>query len=369
MGTITFVGLDVHKATIAVSVAKGGRDGEVRHLGSLENRPEVVRQLVKRLRRKGQELHLCYEAGPCGYGLHRQLTELGCDCMVVAPALIPRRPGDRVKTDRRDATALATLHRAGELTPVWVPDATHEAMRDLVRARATAAQALTKARQQLQAFLLRHGRVPAGRHWTRAHRRWLADLRFDHPAQQIVLQDYIGAVEDGETRVRRLMHQIEELVPAWSMAAVVDALQAMRGISLLAAVTLVAEVGDFARFANPRQLMAYLGLVPSESSSGGRTRRGGITKAGNHHARRVLIEGAWTYRFAARVSRGLHARNAEQPKEVRAIAWKAQVRLCGRYRRLAAGGKPKVVVTTAVAREMVGFVWAIACRMQPQAAR
>jgi transposase len=369
MGTITFVGLDVHKATIAVSVAEGGRDGEVRQPGSLENRPEVVRQLVKRLRRKGQELHLCYEAGPCGYGLQRQLTELGCDCMVVAPALIPRRPGDRVKTDRRDATALATLHRAGELASVWVPDATHEAMRDLVRARATAAQALTKARQQLQAFLLRHGRVPAGRHWTRAHRRWLADLRFDHSAQQIVLQDYIGAVEDGETRVRRLMRQIEELVPAWSMAAVVDALQAMRGISLLAAVTLVAEVGDFARFANPRQLMAYLGLVPSESSSGGRTRRGGITKAGNHHARRVLIEGAWTYRFAARVSRGLHARNAEQPKEVRAIAWKAQLRRCGRYRRLAAGGKPKVVVTTAVAREMVGFVWAIACRMQPQAAR
>ncbi len=241
----------------------------------------------------------------------RGRAELGCDCMVVAPALIPRRPGDRVKTDRRDATALARLHRAGELTSVWVPDATHEAMRDLVRARATAAQALTKARQQLQAFPLRHGRVPAGRHWTRAHRRWLADLRFDHPAQQIVLQDYIGAVEDGETRVRRLMRQIEELVPAWSMAAVVDALQAMRGISLLAAVTLVAEVGDFARFANPRQLMAYLGLVPSESSSGGRTRRGGITKAGNHHARRVLIEGAWTYRFAARVSRGLHARNAE----------------------------------------------------------
>lgn len=368
MQDITFVGLDVHKATIAVSVAAAGRDGEVRHLGRVENRPEVVRRLVERLRRSGHELRLCYEAGPCGYGLHRQLTELGCHCVVVAPALIPRRPGDRVKTDRRDATALATLHRAGELTPVWVPDATHEAMRDLVRARATAARALTKARQQLQAFLLRHRRVHAGRAWTRAHRRWLADLRFDHPAQQIVLQDYVSAVEDAAARVARLMGQIAELVPAWSMATVVDALQAMRGISLLAAVTLVAEVGDFRRFVNPRQLMAYLGLVPSESSSGGRTRRGGITKAGNHHARRVLIEGAWTYRFAARLSRGLHARNAEQPKEVRAIAWQAQLRLCGRYRRLAAGGKPKVVVTTAVAREMVGFVWAIACRVQPQPA-
>lgn len=368
MQDITFVGLDVHKATIAVSVAAGGRDGEVRHLGRVENRPEVVRRLVERLRRGGQELRVCYEAGPCGYGLHRQLTDLGCHCVVVAPALIPRRPGDRVKTDRRDATALATLHRAGELTPVWVPDAIHEAMRDLVRARAAAARALTKMRQQLQAFLLRHQRVHAGRAWTRAHRRWLADLRFDHPAQQIVLQDYVSAVEDAAARVARLMGQIEELVPTWSMAAVVDALQAMRGISLLAAVTLVAEVGDFTRFANSRQLMAYVGLVPSESSSGGRTRRGGITKAGNHHARRVLIEGAWTYRFAARVSRGLHARNAEQPKEVRAIAWKAQLRLCGRYRRLSAGGKPKVVVTTAVAREMVGFVWAIACRVQPQPA-
>jgi transposase len=253
------------------------------------------------------------------YGLHRQLTDLGCHCIVVAPALIPRRPGDRVKTDRRDATALATLHRAGELTPVWVPDATHEAMRDLVRARATAARALTKARQQLQAFLLRHRRVHAGRAWTRAHRRWLADLRFDHPAQQIVLQDYVSAGEDAAARVARLMGQIAELVPAWSMATVVDPLQAMRGISLLAAVTSVAEVGDFRRFVNPRQLMAYVGLVPSESSSGGRTRRGGSTKAGNHHARRVLIEDAWTYRFAARLSRGLHARNAEQPKEVRAI--------------------------------------------------
>jgi transposase len=183
-----------------------------------------------------------------------------------------------------------------------------------------------------------------------------------------VLQDYISAVEDAAARVARLMGQIEELVPAWSMATVVDALQAMRGLSLLAAVTLVAEVGDFTRFANPRQLMAYLGLVPSETSSGARTRRGGITKAGNQHARRVLIEGAWTYRFAARLSRGLHARNADQPEEMRAIAWKAQLRLCGRYRRLAAAGKPKVVVTTAIAREMVGFVWAIACRVQPQPA-
>ena len=231
MQDITFVGLDVHKATIAVSAAAAGRDGEVRHLGRVENRPEVVRRLVERLRRSGHELRLCYEAGPCGYGLHRQLTDLGCHCIVVAPALIPRRPGDRVKTDRRDATALATLHRAGELTPVWVPDATHEAMRDLVRARATAARALTKARQQLQAFLLRHRRVHAGRAWTRAHRRWLADLRFDHPAQQIVLQDYVSAGEDAAARVARLMGQIAELVPAWSMATVVDPLQAMRGIS------------------------------------------------------------------------------------------------------------------------------------------
>jgi len=366
MDNITYVGLDVHKATISVAVAESGRNGEVRQVGVIENRVEVVLKLAKRLNEGGRRLSFCYEAGPCGYGLHRLLSRCGHDCVVVAPSLIPTKAGDRVKTDRRDARMLAKLHRAGELTPIWVPDAAHEAMRDLVRARATAGRVLSKARQHLQSFLLRHEWIYRGtRAWTLAYRRWLTTVRLDHPAQQIVLQDYIHAVQDAEARLARLTGQIEELLPNWTMAPVVKALQAMRGVAQIVAVTVVAEVGDFRRFTNARQLMAYLGLVPSEHSSGGSTRRGGITKAGNVLARRVLIEGAWTYRMSARISRKLHDRNEELPTVIRDIAWKAQVRLCGRYRRLAAAGKAKVIVTTAIAREMVGFIWAIAQIAQP----
>jgi transposase len=367
MRSIAFVGMDVHKATIAVAVAEGGRDGDVRQLGVFPNRAEVIARLVRRLADKGQELRFCYEAGPCGYGLQRQIQQLGHPCEVVAPSLIPVRSGDRVKTDRRDALSLAKLHRAGELTPVWVPDAAHEAMRDLIRARATAVRVLGKARQHLQGFLLRHGRIHAGRRaWTVAYRRWLTTLRFEHPAQQIVLQDYLHAVQSAERRVVQLVEQIRDLLPSWSLAPVVEALQAMRGVALIVAVTVAAEVGDFSRFANPRQLMAYLGLVPSERSSGSTVRRGGITKAGNALARRVLIEGAWTYRMPARVSRKLHDRLEPLPDNVRDIAWKAQTRLCGRYRHLVAAGKARVVVTTAIAREMVGFIWAIARQVEPQ---
>ena len=361
MNNTIFVGLDVHKATISVAVAEGVAAARCANWALFRTAPIRSRKLVERLAKGGRRLAFCYEAGPCGYGLYRQLTGLGHDCMVVAPSLIPMKAGDRVKTDRRDAVMLAKLHRAGELTAVWVPDAAHEAMRDLIRARATAVRVLGKARQHLQGFLLRHGRVYAGKKgWTLAYRRWLTTVRFDHPAQQIVLQDYIHAVTDAEARVERLTRQIEDLAPDWSMAPVVEALQAMRGVALIVAVTMVAEVGDFSRFDNPRQLMAYLGLVPSEHSSGATVRRGGITKAGNALARRVLIEGAWTYRMQARVSRKLHDRLEDLPQVVRDIAWKAQVRLCARYRRLAAAGKPKVVVTTAIAREMVGFLWAIA---------
>lgn len=369
MEPTTFVGLDVHKRTTSVAIAEPQRGGEVRFFGEIPSTPEALQRLVQRLQRNGRRLGFCYEAGPCGYGVYRQLRGLGQDCLVVAPSLIPSRPGDRVKTNRRDATTLAKLHRAGELTAVWVPDAAHEAMRDLVRARATARRVLGKARQHLQGFLLRHGRIYGGaRGWTRAYRRWLTTVRFDHPGQQIVLQDYIHAVEDAEARLARLGRQIEELLPTWSMAPVVEAVQAMRGVGLIVAVTVVAEVGDFSRFANPRQLMAYLGLVPSEHSSGMSIRRGGITKAGNTHARRVLIEGAWTYRMQARVSRKLHDRIERLPQAVRDVAWRAQLRLCNRYRRLSAAGKPKVVVTTAIAREMVGFIWAIARMVQPQPA-
>jgi transposase len=328
------VGLDTHKAKIAVAVAEPGRSGEVRFHGEIANQPDTVRRLIERLAEKHGQLRVCYEAGPCGYGLQRQIAALGHDCTVVAPSLVPVRAGNRVKTNRRDAVTLARLHRAGELTAVWVPDPVHEAMRDLVR----------------------------------AHRRWLAGLSFAHPAQQIVLQEQIDTIEEAERRRDRLSQQIRELVPDWSMAPVVTALQAMRGVAFLSAVVLVAEVGDFRRFANPRQLMAWLGLVPSEHSSGAKVERGGITKAGNGRARRVLVEGAWSYRFPARVTSLIQARLDQAPEEVRAIAWKAQVRLCARFRRLVAAGKNVNVVTTAVAREMAAFAWAIACQVQPREA-
>src|SRR5476651_1460073 len=257
MNHTTYIGLDVHKATVAASVADDARRGEVRDLGIFANRADVIAKLVQRLSSGGRRLSFVYEAGPCGYGLHRQLVGLGHECQVVAPSLIPIRAGDRVKTDRRDAAMLARLHRAGELTSVWVPDPAHEAMRDLVRLRAGAIRDVTRSRQQLQGFLLRHGRVYAGKKgWTLAYRRWLTTVRFDHPAQQIVLQDYIYAVEDAEKRIVRLVQQIEQLLEAWSMAPVVKAIQAMRGVAFINAVTIVAEIGDFARFDNPRQLMA-----------------------------------------------------------------------------------------------------------------
>ena len=366
--TITFVGLDVHKKSISVAVAEGGVRGTARFVGEISNTPSALSKLAEKLARKGRLLRFCYEAGPCGYGVWRQLTGLGQDCVVVAPSLIPRKPGERVKTDRRDCLSLAALDRAGALTSVWVPDADHEAMRDLVRARAAAVRALRRARQQLTGFLLRHGHVRHGKNWTLAHRRWLSEIRFDHPAGQIVLQDYIHVVEDAETRRDRLTGQIEELLRDWSMAPVIEALQAMRGIALVVAVTLVAEAGDLTRFDNPRQLMAYLGLVPSEHSSGQSVRRGGITKAGNGEARRVMVEAAWTYRMKARISRARLGRMEGLAKPVRDIAWKAQVRLCARYRRLSAAGKPANVGTAAIAREMLGFAWAIAQHVKPRSA-
>ena len=363
------VGLDTHKAKIAVAVAEPGRLGEVRFQGEIANQPDAVRRLIERLGGKHGKLSICYEAGPCGYGLQRQITALGYDCTVVAPSLVPVRAGNRVKTNRRDAVTLARLHRAGELTAIWIPDPTHEAMRDLIRARTAAMETVRRARQQLLGFLLRHDRVFTGRKtWSPAHRRWLVGLSFAHPAQQIVLQEQIDAIAEAERRRDRLGEQIRELVSDWSMAPIVTALQAMRGIAFLSAVVLVAEIGDFRRFANPRQLMAWLGLVPSEHSSGSKVERGGITKAGNSRARRVLVEGAWSYRFPARVTSLIQARLDDVPKEVRAIAWKAQLRLCARFQRLVAAGKNANLVTTAVAREMAAFAWAIARQVQPAGA-
>ncbi|ESW94514.1 transposase IS110 [Mesorhizobium sp. LSJC268A00] len=319
--------------------------------------------LCDRLRRSGKPLAFCYEAGPCGYGVHRQLTGLGHRCDVVAPSLIPRKPGDRVKTNRRDATMLARLHRAGELTPVWVPDADHGAMRDLIRLRSVVRQVVTRARQHLQGFLLRHGRKhERGTAWRKAYRRWLSTLAFDHPAQQIAFQDYVDAVMDAQRRLQQVEEQILSLLPEWNQRPVVDALQAMRGIALINALVLVAEVGDFTRFSSPRQLMAYFGLVPGEQSSGETVWRGGITKT--THARRALVEGAWAYRMRARIGRHKVDRIEALPKVVRDIGWKAQVRLCTRYRQLSARGKNANVVNVAIAREMVGFIWLIACTVQ-----
>src|SRR5215204_1057337 len=361
-----FVGLDTSKLKIAVALAEEGRQGEVRFLGEIDNTPEAVRRLVSKLAGRHGELLFCYEAGPTGYGLHRQVSALGHECAVIAPSLIPKRPGERVKTNRRDALTLARLHRAGELTRIWVPDPGHEAVRELVRAREAAMEDLREKRQHLQSFLLRHGRVFTGRKpWTRAHARWLSELAFEHSAQHVVLREYRQAIEDAEVRLERLTQHVTEVVSSWSMAPVVEAYQALRGVAFLTAVTFVAEIGDVRRFETPRQLMAYLGLVPSERSTGERVWRGSITKAGNTRARRVLIEGAWTYRFPARLSRLLQERQEGLPRIVREIAWKAQVRLCGRYRRLTAAGKRQTVVTTAVAREMAAFLWAIGQQIEP----
>lgn len=361
-----FVAFDVSKMKHAVAIADGGRGGEVRFLGDISSSPGTVERLIRKLAGRYGKLHFCYEAGPTGYGLYRQIRALGHACLVIAPALIPKRPGERVKTNRRDAVTLARLHRAGELTGVWVPDAVHEAVRDLVRAREAAADDLRRKRQQLLSFLLRHGRIySAGGHWTLAHRRWLAKQAFEHAAQQIVFQEAIDAIADAAQRLRRLEQQLALIVPSWSMAPVVEAYQAMRGASFLVAVIFAAEIGDVRRFETPRQLMSFLGLVPAESSTGDTVRRKGLTLAGNRRARRALVEAAWTYRYPARVSETLRVRLDGLPKAVRDIAWKAQVRLCARYRRLSATGKKLPVVVAAIAREMAAFLWAIGREVAP----
>ena len=324
-----FVAFDVAKKKHAVAIAEGGRTGEVRFMGDVENNPAPIERTIKRLANRYDRLHVCFEAGPTGYGLYRQVQALGHDCMVVAPALIPKRAGERIKTNRRDAVTLARLHRAGELTGVWAPDPAHEAVRDLARAREAAADDLRRKRQQLLSFLLRHSRIySGGGHWTLAHRRWLAGQKFDHAAQQIVFQEAIDAIEDSLQRLRRVEKQLVLVVPEWSMAPVVEAYQAMRGASFLVAVTFAAEIGDVRRFDTPRQLASFLGLVPAESSTGDTIRRMGLTLAGNRRARRALVEAAWTYRYPARVSETLRARLDGLSKPVRDIAWKAQVRLC-----------------------------------------
>ena len=365
--SLIYVGLDVHKDTIAVALAEAGFREEVREHGKISNSSAALKALTEKLAGKTRGLRFCYEAGPCGYGIQRQLSAMGHECAVVAPSLIPRKPGDRIKTDRHDAINLAKLHRAGELTSVWVPDQAHEAIRDLVRARQAAVRTLRQARQQLSGFLLRHGQHYQRPAWTLLHRRWLASLKFDQAVHHTVLEDCIAAIEAATARRDRLEAHIEGALPEWSLAPVVEALQALRGVGLVAAATLMAELGDITRFSNPRQLMAYLGLVPSEHSSGRTRRQGGITKAGNGAARRMLIEAAWSYRFPARISREQLLRQERLAKPIRDIAWKAQERLCRRYRALVRAGKLPTVITAAIARELAGFIWAMAKQIQSAA--
>lgn len=358
---VQFLGLDVHAETIAIAVAE--REGEVRSLGTIPNRPESVRKLVKKLG-PPSTWKACYEAGPTGYVLYWQLTKLGVHCDVIAPTLVPVRAGDRVKTDRRDAERLARCYRAGELTPVWVPDAAHEALRDLVRAREAAKKDQLRARHRLGKFLLRQGRRPAEKMqaWTQKHVDWIKTaVKFEQPAQQVTLDDYVGEVEHLVQRIERLEKSIDEVVTTMPehMREVIAALQVLRGVAKLTAVTIVAEVGKLSRFKTARQLMGYSGAVSSEHSSGEKTRRGGITKTGNSHLRRVVIESAWSYRFKPSLGWRLRERQKTATTEMIEIATKAQHRLHRRYCRLLARGKPKQQVVTAVARELLGFIWAI----------
>jgi transposase len=356
-----YVGMDVHQDSIAVAYVAQDHGAEVTYFGSIGTRQCDIDQLTRKIQSKAKHLIFVYEAGPCGYWLYRYLTKKDYDCWVVAPSLIPKKPGDRVKTDRRDAVQLARLARSGDLTAVYIPKVEDEAIRDLARAREDAISDLKDAKFRLKAFLLRHDIRYGGRaNWGPAHLRWLSEVVCPTPAQQIVFQEYVRAVHEHTERLQRLDQELQEQVKAWRLHPVVEALQALRGVQFTVAVTMVAEIGDLTRFENPRELMKFLGLIPSEYTSAERRRQGSITKAGNTHARRALVEGAWAYRYPAKVSRHLQLRLEQQPKMIQDISWKAQVRLCKRYRRLVSRGKHANVVTVAIARELVGFMWAIA---------
>lgn len=358
-----FVGLDVHKDTIAIAVAQKGR-GDPEYLGRIINAEEAVNRWLNKERKRWQTLEdtlVCYEAGPCGYVLYRQLASCGIQCQVVAPGLTPKKPTDRVKTDRRDAMKLARLLRAGELTPIWVPDEAHEAFRSLLRAREAAVVSRTRVRHQLSKFLLCHGLIhPSGtRAWTQRHEQWLNQIEWEYPSDQLVFCEYRHCIQESLDRVRRFEEHITKFVDTSPWRPVIEALQCLRGFGLITATTVYAELGSVARFARPPQLMSYAGLVPGENSSGGRSRHLSITKAGNAHLRRVLVEAAWHYRHQPYVSQTLRRRQAGQPAEVVQISWRAQTRLNSRYRRFLGRGKEKNRAVVAVAREMLGFIWEI----------
>lgn len=364
-----FVGIDTSKSSNAVAIAEAGRDAEVRYLGAFDTSEAATRKWIARLAATHAKLTFCYEAGPTGYGLQRLIESLGHRCIVVAPSLIPRKAGDRVKTNRRDSINLTRLLRAGELTAVWVPDARHEAMRDLSRARAAARDDLKSKRQEISSLLLRLGlHYPGQKTWTRKHYSWIASVKLEHREQRFVLEELRGAERQAKDRVERIEQMIRTSLPEWSLHEVVVALQAVRGIDLIGAVTLAAEIGDLTRFPDAPALMDYLGLVPSEESTGDTVRRGHITKAGNSRARTALVEAAWQYRHPARIAREKQARVDATSEAARGIAWKAQTRLAARFRHLSRKGKRPVVVATAIARELAGFVWAIGQQVRPKAA-
>ena len=356
-----FVGMDVHKDSIDIAVADGARNGELRHWGVVGGERASLDKALRKLVSLGRALHFVYEAGPCGYWICRHLRAKGLSCEVVAPSCTPKKPGERIKTDRRDGLKLARLARAGELTAVYVPDEHDEAMRDLMRAREDAVYAQRRARQQLKALLLRNEiRYAAKSSWTPAHIRWLARLKLPQPAQQIAFQEYLETVSESTTRIGRFEAAIAAQLPHWRIYPLVLALQALRGFQLIQAATIATEIAGIERFEAAPNLMGYLGLVPSEYTSADTRIQGRITKTGNAHARKALVEAAWHYRLPARVTPIIARRQSALPKSIRDIAWKAQLRLCARWRRLAARRVPQNKIVVAIARELSGFVWAIA---------
>jgi transposase len=356
--------MDVHKDSIAVAYVAQDHGAEVIYLGSIGTRQCDIDQLIRKMQSKAKHLIFVYEAGPCGYWLYRYLSKKDHACWVVAPSLIPKKPGDRVKTDRRDAVQLARLARSGDLTTVYVPKVEDEAIRDLTRAREDTLSDLKDAKCRLKAFLLRQDIRYVGRaHWGPAHLRWLSEVVCPTPAQQIVFHEYVRAVNEHTERLQRLEQALQEQVNAWRLNPVGDALQALRGGQFTVAVTMVADIGALTRFDTPRELRKFLGLIPSEYSSGEQRRQGSITKAGNTHARKAVVEGAWAYRYPAKVRRHLQLRLEKQPKMIQDLSWQAQVRLCTRSRRLVSRGQHANVVTVAIARELVGFMWAIAIQV------
>ena len=360
-----YVGMDVHKDSIDVATGDDAA-GEVRHVGAIGGEMGAVGKLARKLESTGKVLVFVYEAGPCGFGIYRMLRERGHECWVVSPGMTPRSNADRVKTDRRDCLKLCRLARAGELTPIHVPDEADEAVRDLVRAREDAVVMQRQVRQRLGALLLRNDvRYNGKTLWSPAHRRFIAELKLPHAAQHIAFEEYAQGIDEAGRRIERLETAIGDELTRWRWRPVVGALEAFRGIRTIHAVRLAAELGDLTRFASPRHLMGFLGLVPSENSTGNRRRQGAITKTGNSSARRALVEAAWAYRYGARVSVGIAKRQSGQPKPITDLAWKAQLRLCSRYRRLSARGLNRNKIIVAVARELSGFVWALGQQVKP----